>query len=74
MAKLKVQRKGKESVHSLIYRFTKGIQESGVLVHARKIRFKERRKSEEAKKRAALRREQLKKEYEKLKKLGIIKK
>ena len=69
---VKIQKKGKESSHSLVYRFTKAIQESGILVRARKTRFKDRNLSEEKKKRAALRREDLKKQYEKLKKLGKV--
>lgn len=71
---LKIHRRGKESPHSLVRRFTRSIRESGILVRKRKIRFKKRRKSEESKKRAALRREELKKEYERLKKLGKLKK
>ena len=69
---IKIQRKGKESSHGLIYRFTKAVQESGILIRARKSKFKKRNISREAKKRAALRREDLKKEYEKLKKLGKL--
>jgi hypothetical protein len=70
---IKIQKKGRENSHSLVYRFTKAVQESGILVRARGTRFKDRNISEEKKKRAALRREELKKEYEKLKKLGKIK-
>ena len=69
---IKIQRKGKESPHSLVYRFTKAIQESGILVRVRKAKFKKRSISRGAKKRAALRREELKKEYERLKKLGKV--
>ena len=69
---LEVKKHPKESSQSLIRRFTKNIQRSGILVRARKIQFKQRKKSEELKKRAALRREELKKKYEKLAKLGKI--
>jgi len=69
---VKIQKKGKENPHSLVYRFTKAVQGSGVLVRARKARFKHRNISEGTKKRAALRREELKKEYEKLQKLGKV--
>ena len=69
---IKIQKKGKESPHSLVYRFTKAVQESRILVRARKTRFKRRNISKEAKKRAALRKEKLKKEYEKLQKLGQV--
>jgi ribosomal protein S21 len=69
---IRVQKKGKESPHTLIYRFTKAVQESGILVRAKNIKYRDRNISEEKKKRAALRREELKKYYEKLKKLGQI--
>lgn len=69
---LEVKKKEGETSQNLIRRFTKNIQQSGILVRARKIRFRERKKSEQIKKRAALRREEKKKEYEKLKKLGKI--
>lgn len=68
---LEVKRKPRESVQNLIKRFTQRVRQSGVLIQARKIRFREQPKSRSAKKRAALRREQLKKEYEKMKKLGL---
>lgn len=69
---LEVKRKEKETIQSLIRRFSQAVQESGVLLRARKIQFKEREKSEQMKKRAALRREEMKKIYERLKKLGKI--
>lgn len=71
---LEVKRKDKETVQSLLHRFTRNVQQSGILLRARKTRFKERRKSQQMKKRAALRREEIKKKYEKLKKLGKIEK
>lgn len=69
---LEVRKKEKESPQSLLRRFQKAVLESGILVRARKIQFKDRRISEEKKKRQALYREEKKKEYEKLKKLGKI--
>ena len=74
MAGVKVRRQGKESPHTLIYRFKKAVQESGILLRKRQIMFKERPKSKEKKKEAALRRERMKKYYEKLEKLGKISK
>jgi len=70
---LKIKKKERESSQSLVYRFSKRIKESGILLQARRLRFHQRSKSEQAKKRTALRREQLKKEYQRLKKLGEIK-
>ena len=70
---LEAKRQPRESSQSLTYRFSKKVRASGVLLRARKARFRERPKSRYAKKRAALRREELRKHYEKLKKLGKIK-
>lgn len=69
---LEVKKKERETTQNLIRRFTRALQQSGILLRARKIQFKEREKSEDLKKEAALRREEKKKEYEKLKKLGKI--
>ena len=69
---LEILKQERETSQSLARRFQKRVQQSGLLLRARKIRFKERKKSDQMKKRAALRREELKKEYEKLKKLGKV--
>lgn len=71
---LEVKRRPKESTQGLTRRFTQRVRRSGVLVQARKIRFKRESKSKQARKKAALRREQLKKRYEKLRKLGKLEK
>jgi ribosomal protein S21 len=69
---LEIRKQERETSQNLIRRFTKRVQKSGILLQARKIMFKRRQKSDEAKKRAALRREELKKHYQKLKKLEEI--
>jgi hypothetical protein len=69
---LEVKKQEREPSQSLARRFQKRVQQSGLLLRVRKSRFKARTKSEQMKKRAALRREELKKKYEKLKKLGKI--
>lgn len=69
---LVVKKSDKENSQVLVRRFSKAVQQSGILVRARQIRFKERDKSEQMKKRAALRREELKKLYEIKKKMGEI--
>ena len=69
---LEVKKQERETAQSLVRRFGRRIQQSGILLRARKTRFKVRPKSHQAKKRAALRREELKKEYQKLKKLGKL--
>ncbi len=40
---LEVKRQPKETPQSLVRRFTRRIQQSGLLVRARKIKFKERK-------------------------------
>lgn len=67
---LEVKKKDRETTQSLLHRFTKNVQRSGILIRARKNRFKTRPKSRQMKKKSALRREEIKKEYEKMKKLG----
>jgi len=67
---LEIRKQNRETSQSLIRRFTKRLQQSGILLRARRIRFRQRSKSRQMKKRAALRREEIKKEYERLKKLG----
>ena len=67
---LEVRKREKESSQNLVRRFTKRVQQSGILLRARKTMFKGREKSRDMKREAALRREEMKKEYEKLKKLG----
>ncbi|MDD2696589.1 MAG: hypothetical protein PHE52_00310 [Candidatus Pacebacteria bacterium] len=71
---VEARKQERENSQGLIRRFSKKVQQSGVLVRARANRFFKRSKSPEMSKRAALRREKLKKEYEKLKKLGLERK
>lgn len=67
---LEARKKERESSQGLIRRFTQRVQRSGILVRARKNRFYHRQKSQQMKKRSALRREKLKEEYKKIEKLG----
>jgi ribosomal protein S21 len=67
---LEIKKQERETTQSLVRRFGRRIQQSGILLRARNGRFRKRPKSRQAQKRAALRREELKKEYKKLKKLG----
>lgn len=67
---IEVKKQERETSQALIYRFSRSVKQSGLLLRARKTRFRQRQKSRQMKKRAALRREELKKEYEKLRKLG----
>lgn len=69
---LEIKKTDRETNQSLIRRFSRGVQESGILVRARKTRFKAGKKSHLAKKTAALRKVVLRKEYEKMRKLGKV--
>ena len=69
---LEVKKHNRESNQSLLRRFSRGMQQSGILIRAKKGQFKRRKKSEGTTKKSALRREGKRIEYEKLKKLGEL--
>jgi hypothetical protein len=69
---LKTKKQAKESTQGLIRRFSRKMRKSGILIEARKKRFVKREKSTQLKKRAALRKNELKEKYEKLKKWGRL--
>ncbi|MFC1630078.1 hypothetical protein ACFL06_00910 [Patescibacteria group bacterium] len=71
---LKVRRQPKETSQGLIHRFSKKVRRSGILFKARKNRFRKRPQSRQAKKASALRRAELKRDYEKMRKLGKMEK
>ncbi len=67
---VEVKKKDGESFESLHRRFSRKIQQSGVLIRARKTRFHTREKSRNLQKVAARRRSKVREEKEELKKLG----
>lgn len=67
---IEVRKKEKETAESLIRRFSRRIQQSGVLVRARKTRFRLDEKSKREKRQEALYKVKIRKEIDKLKKLG----
>lgn len=69
---LEIKKHEKETSQSLVRRFGKRMKNSGILLRARRSRFVKRAKSPQMKKKAALRREELKIKYEKDEKLGKI--
>ncbi len=71
---LEITKKERESSQNLIRRFSKRVKQSGLLMRARKRKYKQRPKSHQLKNRAALRREEKRKEYETMKKMGTLKK
>ncbi len=62
-----------ESSYNLLRRFTAKIKKSGILLEVKRKMFKKREKSKQLKRHSALRREEKKQYYEKLKKLGRLK-
>ncbi|MBL8029860.1 MAG: 30S ribosomal protein S21 [Candidatus Doudnabacteria bacterium] len=69
---VEVKRKDNESFDSLLRRFNRKIQQSGVLIRARKTRFFQSTKSRNLQRVAARRRAQIKAEKEELKKQGKL--
>ena len=69
---VEVKKKDGESFESLLRRFNRRIQQSGVLVRARKIRFYEPPKSKRLVREDARRRAQIKKRRDELKKAGKL--
>lgn len=67
-----VPKQQKETSIRLIYRFMKKMRASGILLEARKRQFYLRPMSRSAQKASALRRGELEKEYEQLKKSGKV--
>lgn len=69
---VEVKKKDGESFEGLLRRFNRKIQQSGVLVRARKIRFYEPGKSRNLLREDALRRNVNREKREELKKLGKL--
>ncbi|MFP4539902.1 MAG: hypothetical protein ACLFNN_03140 [Candidatus Paceibacterota bacterium] len=69
---VKVEKQGGENNTTLIRRFTKRVQGSGILPRVKSIRFRNRPVSETKKKQQALKRLQKMKERERMIKLGKI--
>lgn len=67
---IEVRKKDKETTESLMRRFSRRIQQSGVLVRARRTRFRNEEKSKVEKRQEALYKVKIRKEIDKLKKLG----
>jgi small subunit ribosomal protein S21 len=69
---IKVQRKEGESINSLIFRFTKRVQHSGVLREVKKRRFYDRPQNRAKRLLSALYRERRKAEMERMRKMGLL--
>ncbi|OGI92446.1 hypothetical protein A3A09_00910 [Candidatus Nomurabacteria bacterium RIFCSPLOWO2_01_FULL_42_20] len=71
-AVIEVKKNQGESNTSLLRRFSRRVQESGIIYKVKKSRYSERQKSSLTQKTSALRRLKKGKEIERLKKLGKI--
>ena len=69
---IEAKRKDNEAVGAFLRRFTRKVQQSGVLIKSRKLRFKEDKKTKTEKQAAAVRRAISLKERERLFKLGKL--
>lgn len=69
---VEVRKKEKESSESLLRRFSRKVQQSGILLKARKIRYKEATKNKARVRKDAIRRVNVQKEREHLRKLGKL--
>lgn len=69
---IEVKKREKENTRSLLRRFTRRIQQSGVLVRARRARFLEKEKGKSERRSSALRRQRITSEKEKLRKMGLL--
>ena len=67
---IEIKRKEKEAPESLIRRFSRRIQQSGVLQKARKGRFKQEEKSKPKRRNEALYKVKIRKQIDRMKKLG----
>ncbi|MFA5871524.1 MAG: 30S ribosomal protein S21 [Parcubacteria group bacterium] len=67
---VEVKKKDRETSESLIKRFSRRVQQSGVLLSARKGRFYKKPKSRREMRESALYRAKVRKEVDKLKKMG----
>lgn len=69
---IEVRKKEGESAGSLIFRFTKKVQQSGILLEAKKRRFSTRPSNKRARRNSALYRLEKRKQIEKMQKAGML--
>lgn len=70
---IEVKKKEGESTRSLLRRFSRRIQQSGILIQARRVRFREKGRTKREKRASAVRRLNIIREREKLRKMGLLK-
>lgn len=67
---IQVRKKDRETPESLIRRFSRRVQQSGMLQHVRKLRFRKEDKSRIKRREEALYKSKIRKEIDRLKKMG----
>ncbi|MCA9364780.1 MAG: hypothetical protein KC736_02720 [Candidatus Moranbacteria bacterium] len=67
---IQVRRKEKETPENMVRRFTRRVQQSGVLLRARRTRFRVEEKSKTMRRREALYKIRIRREIDRLKKMG----
>jgi hypothetical protein len=69
---LHIKRKPKQSSRGLVRDFSRRVRRSGILARAKKKKFRDREKSDQMKKRKALRKLEKIRHYKKMQKLGRL--
>lgn len=69
---IEAKRGERETIGAFVRRFSRKVQQSGVLLRSREIRFYTRAKNKNKKRKAALRRTEIVRDIEKQKKLGKL--
>ena len=67
---IQVKRKERETAEGLIRRFSRRVQQSGVLRRVRKLRFRQGEKSKDERRNEAFYKVKIRKEIDRLKKMG----
>jgi len=67
-----VKRKERESLEAMLRRFNRKVQESGLVLHARNIRFHEPEKSPKQRKKQAIRKQMIREQFNYLRKVGKL--
>ena len=70
---VEVRKKPRESTSGMLRRFSRKVQLSGILLSARKARFRKKKRSKKLRRQDALYRKQAREKREKMEKLGLLK-
>ncbi|MBI5306417.1 30S ribosomal protein S21 [Candidatus Wolfebacteria bacterium] len=68
---IEIKRREGESVNAFLFRFSKRMKQSGILLESKKRRYQKRAVSKSKRKASAIYRDQKKREYQEIKKKGF---